>query len=169
MACAEGSRQLILCLVRPMKPLFFIALATLSTVSCAVATTVEHKSLEELVALAENIWGGEVTSVRMVDASGREVSNTDAKTGFGRSNTIFLDVTVDRARILKSTRPELPQQISIPLWQMWVYSLGKIKKKMEGGKFLFLLNGDLKPVYPAGFQLPLEEERNIKKFIEETR
>ena len=167
-ACTEDSRQLILCLVRPMKALFFIAFATLATLLCATATTVEQKSLEELVALADNIWGGEVTSVRMIDASGREISNADAKTGPFRSNTILLDVTVDRARILKSTPRELPQTISIPLWQMWHYSLRKIKK-MEGSKFLFFLSKDLKPAYPAGFQLPLEEESKIKKLIEETR
>ena len=162
------TRQLILCLVRPVRAFFAVAVTSVGFVSSASATSVEPKSLEEMVSLADNIWGGKVTSVRMVDADGRDISDADARTGPGGSNTIFLDVTVDRSRILKTVRRDIPEKISIPLWQMWHYSLGQIRR-IEGSRSIFFLSRDLKPAHPKGFQRPLHEQGEIKKLIRTTR
>ena len=131
--------------------LIYIAFASLAS-----ATMVEQKPLKELVLLSSNIWGGEVTAVRMTNAKGKDIKNLEARTGPGLENTIYLDVTINKSLILKTNKSDIPTIISIPLWQMWHYSLGQIRE-IVGSKSIFLLTEDLKPAYPANFQRSLDE------------
>jgi hypothetical protein len=150
--------------VRPMKNTFITILFVICSLATSFSTQVESKSLKELVSMSYNVWGGTVTNVRMTNEKGKDITDPEATTGPGLENTIYLDVTIDQNLIFKSTYSIIPKTISIPLWQKWHYSLSQIKE-IEGSKSIFLLDRDLKPAYPAGFQRSLEEEKKIESFI----
>ncbi len=139
-------------------------LVLLLIANVAFATSVEPKSLKDLVREASNIFSGKVVEVRMTDNDGHEIFDPDAMTGPGINNTIYFDVDIDQDQILKSSVLPLPMKVSIPLWQMWHYSLGDLKD-VEGTQSFFLLDDEMKPVYPAGFQRSLDEGRKIRDFI----
>ncbi len=147
-----------------MKSFSAFALLALAFVSSAAATSYVVKPLKELVEMSDNIWGGTVVSVHMLNKDGRRVTNPNARTGPGLTNTIFLEVAVNPTLILKSVTREIPKKISIPLDTMRHFSLGDMQD-VVGNESIFLLTKKLEPVYPANFERPLAEKKKIQRFI----
>ena len=130
----------------------------------AMATSVVPKPLAEMVREADQIVVAKIVSVDMVDGRGRPVHDREARTGPGLSNRMRFNLDVQE---VLSTRKKLPsRKLRVPLWSRWHYSLGTLQDDLTGTTGIFLLKGDnYEPVYPAGFQRPLEEKREILRLI----
>ena len=130
----------------------------------ALATSVLPKPLEEMVREADHIVVAKIVSVDMVDGRGRPIHDREARTGPGLLNRMRLNLDVQE---VLSAGKELPsRKLRVPLWSMWHYSLGTMQDDLTGTTGIFLLKGDnYEPVYPAGFQRPLEERREILRLI----
>jgi hypothetical protein len=149
--------------VRPMKNIFItLALCLVSQISHA--TSLEEISLKELVLMSDNIWGGKIQKVRMVNSKGKSVTDPEAMTGPGLKNTIYVDVVIDPGLILLSTYSNIPKTITIPLWRAWHNSLGGMKS-LEGDYSIFLLDKNLDPAYPPDISRPVTEERKLRLLI----
>jgi hypothetical protein len=72
-----------------MNSIFTIFLLIIAFAISANGTSVDEKSLKELIPLASTIVGGKVVAVRMTDGKGREIANPAAMTGPGLANTIY--------------------------------------------------------------------------------
>lgn len=151
-----------------MKTFLLASLLLLCLSASLPATSVVPKPLKEIVNMSDYIFAGEVVGVRMTNGKGKAITNPEARTGPGLDNTIWLDVAVDQNLILKSPTSSVPKKVSIPLWQMWHYTLGQIKAA-DHGKAFFLLNKDFQPAYPSDFQSPLSEEKKLKSIIRAQR
>lgn len=134
------------------------------TSGLAMATSVPPKPLAEMVREADHVVVATVTVVDMVDGKGRPVLGRDARTGPGLDNQIRLHLAV--SEVLRTDNVQLPKTLAVPLWTAWHYSLGTIKDQVTGSSGIFLLKGnDFQPVYPAGFQRPLEERNEIENLL----
>jgi len=142
---------------------FVLALLMLCALGQAAATSVAPRDLEQLVGEAELVVVAKVQSVDMVDGRGRPVTDPQARTGPGSENRIFLALLVEEVLHGDVANPSVP--LRVPLWQMWHYSLGSIREAAEGSQGVFLLKGNLEPVYPADFQRPLEERAQIETLL----
>ena len=133
--------------------------------SSAYATKVTERSLAELVADADHIVVGTVTTVKMHTWFGFETTNPKSRTGPGNSNELRWTVTLDSSRVLKTSKEKLPTEITIKLWKMWHMSLEGAKSH-EGKTYIFLLKGeDMQWVYPANFYRELDEMDEIKALL----
>ena len=130
----------------------------------AMATSVVPKPLAEMVREADQIVVAKIVSVDMVDGRGRPVHDREARTGPGLSNKMRFNLEVQE---VLSDGKELPsRKLRVPLWSMWHYSLGTMQDDLTGVTGIFLLKGDTyEPVYPAGFQRPLEEKKEVVRLI----
>jgi hypothetical protein len=128
----------------------------------AQATSIEPKSLKELVRDADHVVLGKVVKVEMIDKDGKEITDLRARTGPGLKTQIRLHVEAGKDGWLRTAKTNPPANVIIPLWQMWHYSLGHIKEAAEGEIGIFLLSGDnYLPVYPTGFHRPISEKSKI--------
>jgi hypothetical protein len=145
-----------------MKRLSVVLVAVAIGIVVVGATQVLQKSLKELVNDSDHVVIGKVFKVDMVDGAGKEVSDLEARTGPGLETQIRLHVSVEKDGWLRTSKTNPPTSLTIPLWQMWHYSLGHIKEATEGQTSIFLLSGEnYRTVYPAGFQRPISEKRKI--------
>lgn len=128
------------------------------------ATKYAEISLPDLVKISEYILAGDVVNVRMVDKSGKEITDPEARTGPGLENTIYLDVMVDHKLILKSHFSKIPKEISIPLDPMRHMSLGDSQKYFKEKSFFFL-DKEFHPAHPGNFQLPIDEQKKLESII----
>lgn len=130
----------------------------------AVATQIDNKPLDELVAMAEHIIIGHVASVDMIDTNEKVIDDDTAMTGPGSGNTIRLHIDV--ASVLKTNAKTVPKRITISLWRIWQYSLGQVKAGSLGQDEIYLLKGiDFHPVYPGLFRRGLNEEELIDVLV----
>ena len=135
-----------------MKAAPFALLFALAGVLLVHATQIKPKSLKELVKDADHLVSGTVEKVDMVDETGKEIVDLKARTGPKKKTQIRLHVLVDEGGWLKTSLTNPPARLVIPLWQMWHYILGDVKKATEGQPGIFLLKSEsFEPVYPAGF------------------
>ena len=109
-----------------------------------------------------------VVTVQMVDETGREVADREARTGPGLKNELRLHVELENGGVLKTNAKSVPEKLVIPLWQMWHANLGSSKDFYEGRMYIFLLKGtDFQRVYAGGFQRELSEKAEIERMIRE--
>jgi len=139
-------------------------LLCLGTVAPALATSVAPKPLAEMVADADQIVRATVIDVEMVDGKGRPLTDPGSRTGPGLDNEIRLVLQVQE--VLRPREGRVPATIRVPLWTMWHYTLGHIREATLGSESLFLLKGERHaPVYPVGFQRPLDERAQIQSLM----
>ncbi|WP_394541128.1 hypothetical protein PRJ39_11985 [Lysobacter enzymogenes] len=133
------------------------------------ATSVAPKPLEELVREADHVVVATVASVGMVDGRGRALTDRAARTGPGLANRMSFELKIEA--VLFTRAGALPPRIRVPLWPMWHYRLGTMQDEVAGSRGIFLLKGappkgeGYQPVYPAGFQRPLEEREQIERWL----
>jgi hypothetical protein len=133
--------------------------------SPAMATSVVPRSLEELVPEADYVLVATVVDVVMLDARGRRIHDSKARTGPGLSNQMRFQLQVED--VIFSRTGRVPSQVSVPLWKMWHYQLGSMQKNVTGSRGIFLLKGSgYEPVYPADFQRGLEERAEIEALLQ---
>lgn len=139
-------------------------LLCLGAVAPALATSVAPKPLTEMVAEADQIVRAKVVAVEMVDGKGRPLTDPGSRTGPGSDNEIRLVLQVQE--VLRPREGKVPATIRVPLWTMWHYTLGHIREATLGSESLFLLKGERHaPVYPMGFQRPLDERAQIQSLM----
>jgi len=139
-------------------------LLCLGAVARALATSVAPKPLAEMVAEADQIVRARVVDVEMVDGKGRPLTDPGSRTGPGLENEIRLVLQVQE--VLRPWEGKVPATIRVPLWTMWHYTLGHIREATLGSESLFLLKGERHaPVYPTGFQQPLDERAQIQSLM----
>lgn len=142
----------------------FSALACLLLPLGVLATSVPPVSLADLVKASDRAIVGKVIKVEMVDGKGAVVKDSDAMTGPGLDNEIRLHLEVKE--VLFANHVPVPHEITVPLWKMWHYRLGKIQESVDGSQGIFLLKGsENEPAYPASFQRSLDEKLQIKELI----
>jgi hypothetical protein len=128
-------------------------------------TSINERPLEELVAEADHVIVGKITRVSMRNWIGWEVRNPKARTGPGSKNEIRLHIAVETNGVLKTTKKDFPNELEVPLWRMWHYSLGSIKAS-EGTTNIFLLKGEhMERVYPRYFRRDLSEKATVFNLI----
>ena len=148
-----------------MRLLIITVLACLSQLT-AQATKIIEKELPQLVAESDHVLVCKVVKVQMVDETGKEVTDRDARTGPGLKNELRLHVELEKGGVIKSNAKNVPEKLIIPLWQMWHASLGSSRDFYEGGVYVFLLKGaDFRRVYAGGFQRDLSEKADIETII----
>src|SRR5688572_24726199 len=104
---------------RYISSLLLIALPFLAS-----ATLLAPKPLKDRVAHADHVFVGKIVKVRMFDHHGNEKTDEAARTGPGRNTEIRLYIAPDKKAVIKSNLKSLPDEIIVPLWRMWHYSLG---------------------------------------------
>jgi len=127
----------------------------------ARATSVDARSLAELVCEADHALVATVVNVDMVDWQGRLIMNRREGTGPVSSNRIRLHLLVHSA--LFSTALEVPQRIVLEHWSAWHYQLGDVQDGSLGQDGIFLLKGErFEWVYPADFWRDPGERETIE-------
>ena len=143
-----------------------IILAFLFLCGSAFATSIADKSLEQLVAEADHVVIGTVSTVKMYGRFGLEKTNPKARTGPGNPNELRWTVKIDPAGILLTNKTPFPEAITIRLWKMWHMDLEGARYH-EGKTYILLLKGeDMQWVYPGWFYRDLEERDAIKALLE---
>ena len=94
--------------------------------SAAFATRIAEKPLIDMVTESDHVLVGEVTRVEMIDAAGREVTDLNGRTGPGYTNTIRLNVAIQRGGVLKTNKSDTPNELKISLWQAFIDTLGSM-------------------------------------------
>lgn len=122
----------------------------LGSVLPARATSVDARSLAELVCEADHALVATVINVDMMDWQGRLILNRRQGTGPVSSNRIRLHLLVHSA--LFSAALEVPHRIVLEHWPAWHYRLGDVQDSSLGQDGIFLLKGErYEWVYPADF------------------
>ncbi|MGJ7900830.1 hypothetical protein [Lysobacter sp. 1R34A] len=122
------------------------------------------KPLEEMVRHADHVVVATIESVDMVDGRGKPIVDPRARTGPGSKNQMRFNLRVKELLFTRS--PMLPPTLRVPLWTAWHYELGNIQEQVTGSTGIFLLKGDdYQPVYPADFQRPLDERKEIERLL----
>lgn len=130
----------------------------------ASATSMEPKSLDQMVAASDHIVVATIRAVDVVNARGAPVLSPDARTGPGESNQMRLQLEI--SEVLSPRDGAVPVAVTVPLWKMWHYRLGTMQNELVGARGIFLLVGPQHaPVYPIGFQRSLEERQAILALI----
>ena len=141
-----------------------LLLLTMCLPGLALATSVVPKPLEEMVREADHVVVAKIVGVDMVDGRGRPLTDRDARTGPGLPNQMRFTLEVQEVLFARTMPP--PRMLRVPLWQAWHYQLGSMQDGLTGDTGIFLLKGDAyEPVYPAGFQRPLEEKVEIMRLL----
>jgi hypothetical protein len=149
--------------LKPANSAFAFSLACLLPIS-AVATSVERRSLAELIRDSDHVVIATVAKVDMVDGKSMEIKDRNARTGPGLENEIRFHLEVKE--VLFSTAASPPKRAIVRLWKSWHYSLGDIQDAVAGNTSIFLLKGrTFDPVYPAYFERPLREREQIEKLL----
>jgi hypothetical protein len=134
----------------------------------SLATQIAFRDLTNLVNSADHVLVGTVTNVTMIDRDGHAITDDKARTGPGLENEIRLHVKIGKADVLASNATNTPDSIVIPLWQLWHFTLGQIRKDAEGKSFIFLLKGpDYQRVYEGLFFRELSERDEIARILNE--
>lgn len=136
------------------------------SVLCGVAgaTSVVPKPLAEMVRESDHVLVATVVQVDMLNRWGWQVADPGARTGPGSGNRIRLHLKIDE--VLRSDAVAAPATLTVPLWQMWHYSLGSIRQQVVGTRGIFLLKGkDFQPTYHADFQRGLDERANVERLL----
>ncbi|HEU4888849.1 MAG TPA: hypothetical protein VFV49_13265 [Thermoanaerobaculia bacterium] len=136
-----------------------VALAVVLYSPLAFASLPIPTTLKELAQCADHILVGHVVAVDMIDGSGRQIEDKNARTGPGLKNTIRLHVTVDE--VLVTNAGEVSKLLKVPLDPFMHYSLGQIEaahaKPSEA--FLVLLKGpSFLPIVPGAFLRSMDEK-----------
>lgn len=143
---------------------YILALFVLLLAGAACATSVPLKPLEEMVREADHVVVATVESVDMVNGRGRPITDPQARTGPGSKNRMRFNLRVQELLFTRSPAP--PPTLRVPLWTAWHYELGDIQEQVTGSTGIFLLKGgDYQPVYPADFQRPLDERKEIERLL----
>lgn len=128
------------------------------------ATSVEQRSLPQLLAETDHVLAGHVIKVDMLDSDGEPVSDNDATTGPGQDNTIRLHIKVNE--VITTTAKSTPDIIILELWNAWHYTLGQIKSSANDEKAIYLLkDSNYQIVYPGYFRRGLDEKSRIIDII----
>lgn len=134
----------------------------------AGATSIAHRSFEEIVHDADHVIVAKVVKVDMVDAHGRQVRDREARTGPGLRNRLRFHLDV--RDVLFTACQRQPRRVLVPLWSAWHYSLGAMQDQVEGSDGIFLLKGPrFEPAYPADFQRDLGERTRIDPLVASLR
>ena len=142
----------------------FLFLALLCLAATAAATSVPPKPLAEMVREADHVVVATITRVDMVDGKGRPLTAPESRTGPGSANQMRLHLQVHE--VIATRLPPVARTVRVPLWTMWHYQLGTMQEQLTGQRGIFLLTGrDYQPVYPAGFQRPLDERTEIQRLL----
>lgn len=134
--------------------------------SLATASQSLYVPLEQLTLYTDHVFIGQVVDVQMNDKDGKEIKNSNARTGPGLQNKINLLITIHE--VLFTTASEVPKTILVPLDSFMHFSLGQIKESYKGrsNKFLVLLEGsNFQPSYAGIFQAMLSEKDKVLNLI----
>lgn len=128
------------------------------------ATSVESKSLDEIVRMADHAVVANVVRIDMVDGRGQPVTDPKARTGPGSKNRMRFHLRVKHA--LYSRSGAVPPRLTVPLWSMWHYELQQMREIVSREDSIFLLKGErYEPAYPADFQRPMDERKRIEQLL----
>ena len=131
----------------------------------AYATSVQERSLDDLVADSDHVLIGKVVKVDVVNKWGFQVTGPKARTRPGSGNTMRLHVVFEDDGILKTNRTKIPRKLMISLWRAWWYSLDGMKY-VEGQRCIFLLKGrDFRQTYPQAYRRHMSEQAAIEALI----
>lgn len=100
----------------------------------------------------------------MIDSKGKEITDVNARTGPGLTNTIRLIVDVENV-VLTNTK-EVPHILKVPLDPFMHFRLGQIRDAHASSQtsFLLLLKGpNFEPPFAGVFAKPIKEQ---EKFLE---
>jgi hypothetical protein len=142
----------------------FLSLVLVCLAVTASATSVPPKPLADMVREADHVVVATITRVDMVDGKGRLLTDPEARTGPGLANQMRLHLDIHE--VIFTRLPPVSRSVRVPLWTMWHYQLGGMQAQLTGQKGIFLLTGrGYQPVYPAGFQRPLDEREEIQRLL----
>lgn len=119
-------------------------------------------SVEEMATQADHVLIGRVTGVDMIDRSGKQVRDPQARTGPGLSNQILLQISVDQ--VLATNAASVPSTLHVPLASHLHYSLGQIRAAHaeDSDQRLILLKGPhFEGIKPGLFMLPLQDREEV--------
>ncbi|MGQ3051901.1 MAG: hypothetical protein ACT6S0_08965 [Roseateles sp.] len=119
-------------------------------------------TLEEMATGADHVLIGRVTGVDMVDGSGRQIRDPEARTGPGLNNQIRLRIAVDE--VVVTNAPKVPAVLHVPLASHLHYSLGQIQAAhaQDSEQRLILLKGpDFQSIKPGVFMRPLKDKEEV--------
>jgi hypothetical protein len=128
----------------------------------APASLLPTATIEERAAPADHVLVGRVVDVDMINRRGRRVTDPDAMTGPGLSNTIRLVIEVDE--VLATTAEVVPRRIAVALPTYMHYSLGQVREAHAGddAPTLVLLRGErFEAAHEAGFLLDLSLRERV--------
>ena len=149
--------------------LFFIALLALFPAP-AMAGLPFEATLEEMAVGADHILVGRVTGVDMIDGSGKQITDPEARTGPGLRNQIRLRIAVDDVLLTNASR--VPPHLHVPLASHLHYSLGQIQEAhaTPSEPRLILLQGPrFEGIKPGVFMSPLEERQEVFRLRDAAR
>ena len=116
-------------------------------------------TLEDMAQQSDHILIGRVVGVDMVDAKGTLITDEEARTGPGLSNTIRLRIHVDE--VLFTSSPVVPEVIPVPLASHLHYSLGQVRKAHNGDtevRLVLLKGPEFSGIKPGVFLRPLADK-----------
>jgi hypothetical protein len=143
---------------------YILLLLAMCIPGIAMATSVPPKPLDEMVRESDHVVVATITSVDMVDGSGKPLTDRSARTGPGSNNQMRFHLRVEAVLFTRSKA--LPSALTVPLWTMWHYALGNMQDQVTGSRGIFLLKGDaFEPTYPTGFQRALDERSQIEHVL----
>lgn len=118
-----------------------LVLVAMLFASLANASLPLEATLEEMANGADHILTGRVIGVDMIDAKGVQITDREARTGPGLTNTIRLRISVDEV-LVSNVRPA-PKLLAVPLDPFLHYTLGQIQDAHRGDNRvrLILLKG----------------------------
>ncbi|RYG64817.1 hypothetical protein EON80_18505 [bacterium] len=116
-------------------------------------------TLDEMASSADHILVGRVTGVDMINESGRQIQDLEAKTGPGLKNQIRLRIAVDKVLITNSSN--VPKILYIPLASHLHYTFGQIRDahaQDSEPRLIFLKGPRFEAIKPGLFMRPLEQK-----------
>jgi hypothetical protein len=141
---------------------FFLMAFTLS--HAAFATKIAPTDTRTLVKKADYILIGEVVIAEIVDEKGTPLIGDNARTYPGSGNILRYYVRVDRDHVIKGKKANIPEYIFVRAWPMWQITL-EYSRKMEGKKYIFLLNEKFEPSSIREFIRSLSEKKEIENSV----
>lgn len=127
--------------------------------SLANASLPLEATLEEMAQSADHILTGRVVGVDMIDARGAKITDREARTGPGLTNTIRLKVSVDEV-FVTNARP-VPKLLAVPLDPFLHYTLGQIQDAHRGDndvRLLLLKGTDFSGIKAGVFFRPISDK-----------
>lgn len=150
-----------------MKRIVFLMVMVFA--SLAIASVPLEATLEEMAKSADHILAGRVIGVDMVDAKGAQITDREARTGPGLTNTIRLKISIDEV-FFTNARP-VPKLLNVPLDPFLHYTLGQIQDAHRGDnsvRLLLLKGSDFSGIMAGVFFRPISDKTEAIRIYEKS-